>query len=61
MPKTTSTNDADCGGPKYDAPGVLSAQCIACGKCDAVQRLLADLVPAKMNTETMRTAANAAR
>jgi hypothetical protein len=59
MPKTT-TNEAACGGPKFDAPGVLSAQCIACGKCDAVQRLLAELVPAQMNTETMRTA-NAAR
>jgi hypothetical protein len=60
MPKP-ATSDAPCGGPKFDAPGVLSAQCIACGKCDAVKRLLANLVPAQMNTETMRTAANAAR
>ncbi len=55
-----ATSDAECGGPKYDRPGVLAAQCIACGKCDAVQRLLRELVPAQANNETMRTA-NAAR
>ncbi|HVY21687.1 MAG TPA: hypothetical protein VHA70_16625 [Bauldia sp.] len=60
MAKSPATSEAECGGPKYDAPGVLSAQCIACGKCDAVQRLLRELVPAQMNNETMRTA-NAAR
>lgn len=54
-----ATNEAECSGPKFDAPGVLSAKCIACGKCDAVQKLLRELVPAQMN-ETMRTA-NAAR
>ena len=55
-----ATNDAECGGPKFDASGGLSAKCIACGKCDAVQRLLRELVPAQMKNETMRTA-NAAR
>jgi hypothetical protein len=61
MTKSANAADAECGGPKYDAPGAPSARCIACGKCDAVQRLMRDLVPTQMNTETMRTAANAAR
>ena len=60
MLKTTS-NEADCGGPKYDAPGVLSAKCIACGKCDAGQKLLRELVPAQMNNNTMVRTENAAR
>ncbi len=55
-----ATNEAECGGPKFDAPGVLSAKCIACGKCDAVQKLLRELVPAQVTHNEMRTA-NAAR
>jgi hypothetical protein len=58
MPKPASTDDA-CDGPKFDAPGVLSAACIACGKCDAVQALLHELVPAHANNATTRAAANA--
>jgi hypothetical protein len=55
MPKTTE--NSDCAGPSYDARGVLSPECRACGKCDAVQRLLRDLVPAQVaNNETMRIA-----
>jgi hypothetical protein len=59
MPKPAAS-EAECGGPKYDAPGVLSARCIACGKCDAVQRLPQNLAPLAQTNETMRTA-NAAR
>jgi hypothetical protein len=54
------TQNSDCSGPAYDARGALSAECRACDKCDAVQRLLRELVAAQVNTETMRTA-NAVR
>ena len=54
--------DSECDGPAYDRRGELSAECRACGKCDAVARLMRDLAPAaQMNNETMRPATHAAR
>jgi hypothetical protein len=55
-------NEVNCSGPSYDARGDLSAECRACGKCDAVARLMRDIVPAaQMTNETMRPATQPAR
>jgi hypothetical protein len=62
MIRQPMADEADCTGPAYDARGELSAECRACGKCDAVARLMRDLAPAvRMNNETMRPATHAAR
>jgi hypothetical protein len=55
-------NEANCSGPSYDDRGALSPECRACGKCDAVARLMRYIAPAaQMNNETMRRAGQPAR
>ena len=62
MFKLAADDEATCAGPAYDARGELSAACRACGKCDAMARLMRDLVPAaQMNNDTMRPATHPAR